>query len=145
MFLRMRIHAERYPCYTGRWGRMLGWMRIIVLLDPCISVCLYYCITFHRQIVYWYHLVSTQTSLPFLVRYANKTCHVPLSGPLCTIVSDPWRFDMDPDPGIRSTGFRTLIRILLFTSVTFKIVPIVVNLESHWRIEQDSEPDPYPN
>ncbi len=40
---------------------------------------------------------------------------------LVFIVVDPWHFGMDPDPRIRSTDIRIGIRILLFSSVTFKM------------------------
>ncbi len=36
-------------------------------------------------------------------------------------VADPWHFGTDPDPRIRTSDKRILIRILLFSSVTFKM------------------------
>jgi hypothetical protein len=40
---------------------------------------------------------------------------------LQTSVEDPWHFGTDADPGIRANDLRIRFRILLFSSMDFKI------------------------
>jgi hypothetical protein len=55
-------------------------------------------------------------------------------GVLSSSFVDPWHFGTDSDPRIRTTGLRILIRILLFSSVAFKIsTKISFLLFTFWR------------
>ncbi len=137
-------------------GGMSGWMCFAVSLQWIVPYCM--CETGPRFqssdssiICHLFFWQCEQDLSWILVRF---TLHTLQFAPL---FRNLWRFDMDPDPRIRSTGLQ--IRIQLFSSLSFKTVPPVScslakklkifftsgHLESHWRIEQDSERDPYPN
>jgi hypothetical protein len=104
-----------YPsCVTVKYLYQYLYIRVF---SPTDQDCLRWLLV----LLLWSTLYSTVYVYLWTLYYlATKASSVTFSKlkTLVASVTDSWRLDTDPDPRIRTTGFRLRIRVMLFSSVT---------------------------